>query len=87
MILVAVGLTGCGPEATPAEAPRSEGGAPSGKRAPCAFGQDQSCNEDPKVSALWGRCTELGVCECKPGFELGPESRLCRPVSTAGSTP
>jgi len=52
--------------------------APHGKRAPCS--SDQSCNEDPAVSALWGRCTEMGVCECNEGFERGPTSDLCRPV-------
>lgn len=55
-------------------------GPPQGKRAPCTLGVDQACNEDPSVSALWGRCTEFGVCECKPGFELSPESKLCRPA-------
>lgn len=52
--------------------------APHGKRAPCST--DQSCNEDPAVSALWGVCTELGVCECNEGFERSPTSDLCRPV-------
>jgi hypothetical protein len=61
------------PAAAPTEPSRS-------KRAPCTLGVDQSCNEDPAVSALWGRCTELGVCECKPGFERSPTSDLCRPV-------
>ena len=53
--------------------------APHGKRAPCST--DQSCNEDPAVSALWGVCTEMGVCECNEGFERSPTSDLCRPVS------
>lgn len=52
--------------------------APSGKRAPCTT--DQSCNEDESVSALWGKCTPLGVCECKPGFELGPRGRCQKPT-------
>jgi hypothetical protein len=52
--------------------------APHGKRAPCT--SDQSCNEDAAVSALWGRCTEMGICECNPGFERSPTSDLCRPV-------
>ena len=52
--------------------------APHGKRAPCA--SDQSCNENPAVSALWGRCTEMGICECNPGFERSPTSDLCRPA-------
>jgi hypothetical protein len=55
--------------------------APSGKRAACTLGADQSCNEDPRVSALWGRCTELGVCECKAGFERSPTTDLCRPAA------
>ncbi len=53
---------------------------PTGKRSPCTLGADQSCNEDPKVSALWGKCTEQGVCVCNPGFELGPGG-YCRPAS------
>jgi hypothetical protein len=52
--------------------------APHGKRAPCST--DQSCNDDPSVSALWGRCTEMGVCECNEGFERSATSDLCRPV-------
>jgi hypothetical protein len=67
----ALPVSGAAPEA---EAP---GGAPQGKRAPCTT--DQSCNDDPSVSALWGRCTPLGVCECKEGFERSPTSDLCRP--------
>jgi len=66
----------------PAETPLPETGppvtAPHGKRAPCS--SDQSCNENPAVSALWGRCTEMGVCECNAGFERSPTSDLCRPV-------
>ena len=53
-------------------------GVPRGKRAPCTT--DQSCNDDPAVSALWGHCTQLGVCECKEGFEKSPTSDLCRPA-------
>jgi hypothetical protein len=52
--------------------------APAGKRAPCT--SDQSCNDDPAVSALWGKCTPLGVCECKPGFELNPGGHCQKPV-------
>jgi len=53
---------------------------PTAKRTPCTLGADQTCNEDPKVSALWGKCTEQGVCVCNPGFELGPGG-YCRPAS------
>jgi len=53
---------------------------PTGKRSPCTMGADQTCNEDPRVSALWGKCTESGVCVCNPGFELSPGG-YCRPAS------
>lgn len=52
--------------------------APAGKRSPCTT--DQTCNDDESVSALWGRCTPLGVCECKPSFELNPRGRCQKSV-------
>jgi hypothetical protein len=81
LISGAVGLTACsgaqnGPATAESEPPPAA--APQGKRAPCST--DQSCNEDPAVSALWGRCTEMGICECNTGFERSPTSDLCRPV-------
>jgi hypothetical protein len=63
---------------TPASAPQGDAATPHGKRAPCS--SDQACNDDPSVSALWGRCTELGVCECNEGFERNPTTDLCRPA-------
>jgi len=63
--------------ALPAEAASSQAPSapppPAGKRAPCA--SDQSCNDDESVSALWGKCTALGTCECVAGFELNPRGR------------
>ncbi|HEY0469734.1 MAG TPA: hypothetical protein VGC79_36340 [Polyangiaceae bacterium] len=57
---------------TPSPAP------PRGKRSPCTT--DQSCNRDPSVSALWGRCLkDSGVCECNAGFELHPGG-YCQPI-------
>jgi hypothetical protein len=44
--------------------PHSPSQQPSGKRPPCHT--DQQCNQDESVSALWGKCTPLGVCECNP---------------------
>lgn len=46
--------------------------APAGKRAPCTFGADQTCNADPTVSSIHGRCTEAGTCVCKPPAVLAP---------------
>jgi hypothetical protein len=62
----------------PAAAATAPAAPPLGKRAPCQ--SDQSCNEDESVSALWGKCTALGVCECKPGFELNPKGRCQKPA-------
>ena len=62
----------------PAAASSSPSAPPAGKRAPCAT--DQACNDDESVSALWGKCTPLGVCECKPGFELNPRGRCQKPA-------
>lgn len=84
---LAGGLLACGQAAAPTSqvegaSPEAEGEAPAaaaaGKRAPCTLGADQTCNDDERISALWGRCTELGVCECSPGFELNPRGR-CQP--------
>jgi hypothetical protein len=50
----------------------------SSKRPPCT--SDQACNDDESVSALWGKCTPLGVCECKPSFELNPRGRCQKPA-------
>lgn len=63
---------------SPATTNDAPAGAPRGKRAPCVLGQDQTCNGDPSVSALWGTCTASGTCECKPGFVLAP-SGYCQP--------
>jgi hypothetical protein len=62
----------------PPAASSTSGSPPAGKRAPCA--NDQSCNDDESVSALWGTCTPQGVCECKPGFELNPRGRCQKPA-------
>ena len=65
----------CAPAAASSAPPSTP---PAGKRAPCTT--DQACNDDESVSALWGKCTALGVCECKPGFELNPRGRCQKPA-------
>ena len=74
---VRVGLEGglcCGAAATsePPTGPAATSGPPQGKRAPCTFGADQTCNADPTVSSIHGRCTELGTCVCKAPAVLTP---------------
>jgi hypothetical protein len=70
----------CGQHDPTPVSPESPVTVPAGKRAPCSFGADQTCNADPSVSALWGRCTELGVCECNAGFVLDPRGS-CEPLA------
>src|SRR5262249_7716816 len=91
--LVSLLVLSCGGENTPVATPAPEPATtatpgaeaaplpphPSGKRPPCKLGEDQACNDDPKVSALWGRCTEAGTCECNDGFQLTPWGR-CAPA-------
>lgn len=81
LLIIVSMLSGCGASSEPAKTsePAPVASPPSGKRAPCTLGADQTCNEDPRVSSIWGRCTEHGTCECKAGFELGP-SGYCRPL-------
>ena len=77
---VKVGFEGgicCAPAAA-ALTPSPTSPSSDAKRPPCTT--DQSCNEEEAVSALWGSCTALGVCECKPGFELNARGRCQRPV-------
>jgi hypothetical protein len=44
----------------------------------CTPGADQTCNDDPSVSALEGTCAPLGYCECKDGFSLNRKTQHCR---------
>lgn len=44
----------------------------------CEPGADQTCNLDPEVSSLHGRCEDDGTCTCLDGFELDEASGLCR---------
>jgi hypothetical protein len=49
----------------------------------CTLGADQSCNDDPRVSALWGRCLPNGTCACQPGAALNRETGKCRAGAAA----
>jgi hypothetical protein len=51
----------------------------------CVVGQDQTCNDSPTTSAIWGTCQAGGTCTCHPGFEVNPSTGLCRPVSDGGA--
>jgi hypothetical protein len=62
-----------------------DGGTGSGD---CTVGEDQTCNSDPTVSALWGTCQPDGTCLCSDGFSVDPTSGKCVSDATdGGATP
>lgn len=44
----------------------------------CRFGQDQTCNHDPLVSALYGTCNANGTCTCGAGYVKDGASGRCK---------
>ena len=50
----------------------------------CTPGSDQTCNDDPAISSLWGRCNSDGVCSCGPGFAVGASGRCQLDTSCRG---
>lgn len=80
------GLTNTGGNATSAGGTASTGGRMNstggvgghgGGLTACLVGQDQTCNDDPSVSSLWGRC-EAGACVCSMGSVLNVGTGKCR---------
>jgi hypothetical protein len=48
----------------------------------CTYGQDQTCNDNPAISALHGHCVKgMGPtgtwCECNSGFAQNPQTGRC----------
>lgn len=43
----------------------------------CTFGMDQTCNDNPIVSSLHGKCNEDGTCTCYEGFEKNQQTGRC----------
>ncbi|HEY7376869.1 MAG TPA: hypothetical protein VIF57_32220 [Polyangia bacterium] len=48
-----------------------------GAGAVCTPGQDQTCNDNPIISSLRGRCTDAGVCQCYGDAAVNPDSGRC----------
>jgi hypothetical protein len=65
------------PDAATTEADAMETGG-EGRPPLCTPGADQTCNDDPMVSALWGACEVSGVCVCKDGFSINRATGRCR---------
>jgi len=43
----------------------------------CTFGQNQTCNDDPAMSAYAGNCSKSGTCSCMPGFAIRLATGKC----------
>ena len=71
----------CGPGAQDA------GVGIDGGSAVCVPGADQTCNDDPPVSAFEGHCEATGACTCNPDYWPNPLSGRCslvKPCENAG---
>jgi hypothetical protein len=55
----------------------SSGG--TGEPGVCTPGADQTCNDNPIVSALWGHCEADGTCSCNAGFAVNATTGRCVP--------
>jgi len=53
------------------------GATPSYPNANCTSGQDQTCNDDPAISALYGQCEADGYCVCNDGYCASPSTGKC----------
>jgi hypothetical protein len=47
----------------------------------CVFQQDSTCNDEPSMSALAGRCSPAGWCACNHGFGLDLSSGKCAVIT------
>jgi hypothetical protein len=57
------------------------GGADRGTTGVCTPGQDQTCNENPALSSLRGKCQPDGTCVCASGAP-NPSTGRCADVTT-----
>jgi hypothetical protein len=44
---------------------------------PCTFGANQTCNDVPLVSSIWGTCQPDGTCLCAAGMMVNPATGRC----------
>lgn len=56
---------------------RNDSGSTGSDGAVCELGRDQTCNDNPEISSLHGRCLPNGTCQCNDGIEKNPETERC----------
>lgn len=55
----------------------TSGGDGGGGAMVCEPGRDQTCNDDPAISSLHGRCLPNGTCECSDGIAKNAATGRC----------
>jgi hypothetical protein len=71
-------VAGCG--AGSHDAAKDAGHGDSGAQQPvphCAFGADQSCNDNPALNSLHGTCNQDGTCTCHAPFGKSATTGRC----------
>jgi len=53
------------------------GGVASTAARVCTPGADQTCNDNPTTSALWGHCEADAWCSCNTGYVVNPSTGKC----------
>ncbi len=55
---------------------------------PCTPGADQTCNDNPVVSSIWGSCQPDGTCACTSGHVVNPSTGRCMmaPIDDASAS-
>jgi hypothetical protein len=78
IVMLSILLLACADSTKPAE-PNDSGtsGGDGASEMVCEPGADQSCNDNPAISSLHGRCLPNGTCECQGGIEKNPETGRC----------
>lgn len=77
IVILSFCLFSCSGAKSPAEAEEASTSGGEGSEVVCEPGMDQSCNDDPAISSLHGRCLPNGTCECANGIEKNPETGRC----------
>jgi hypothetical protein len=53
------------------------GGDPEPSDKVCTPGADQTCNDDPAISSLHGKCNADSTCTCSAGFMKNAKTGRC----------
>jgi len=79
ILLVSLCLIACTDTTTVPEPNESgtSGGDAAQDSGVCEPGADQTCNDNPAISSLHGRCLPDRTCECAEGVQKNPDTGRC----------